>query len=84
MGRTSVISHPYYPRDVEIPNFVPNETPIPVTLGAFGIVIIATVVSGLALSKRANPALTFTDQLTLCWFVLCTFDNPLLSLARTG
>jgi cholestenol delta-isomerase len=65
-------SHPYYPRDVEIPNYVPNQTPIPVILGSFGIIIITALSGGLALSKRANPALSIADQFILCWFVLCT------------
>lgn len=77
-----MLSHPYYPLDVKLPHYVPNDkshiTLIAILL-AWGIVIVVA----------ANYVISFTwptaskrERFTSVWFVLCgilhiTFEGQL-------
>lgn len=62
---------PYYPRDVIVPNYVPNVVPLPILLANFAGLIVLFVTSGLYLAWRINPALRVHDLTALAWFLLC-------------
>ena len=64
-------SHPYFPQDAIIPGYAPNTTPIPVILGAFNLLVGASVVGSVALAKWSNPSLKRADQFIVGWFSLC-------------
>ncbi len=64
-------SHPYFPQDAIIPGYAPNTTPLPVILGAFNLLVGASVVGSVALAKWSNPSLKRADQFVVGWFALC-------------
>jgi cholestenol delta-isomerase len=67
----SMASHPYYPRDLELPGFMPNPTVVPVLLAFFaagvGFVFSATVI----LARTVQPGLSKGKLYTAMWFMLC-------------
>ncbi len=74
---TEQTRHPYCPRQVPIPGFHANVTPLPVLLASFGGILGIFVACSLVLARRANRALTVGDQLLVCWFSLCRLSPPL-------
>lgn len=63
--------HPYYPVDVAIPHYKPNESDLVPMLGAFGGVIFATVFVVWRSSLLVKPSLNASEQLAITWFALC-------------
>ena len=67
----SMASHPYYPPDLVLPGFMPNDIPVPILItsfaGAAGLVVWITSV----LARTIRPGLGKTDLLTAMWFMLC-------------
>ncbi len=67
----SMASHPYYPPDLVLPGFMPNEIPVPILIasfaGASGLVVWITSV----LARTIRPRIDKTDLLTAMWFMLC-------------
>ncbi|XP_005110221.1 3-beta-hydroxysteroid-Delta(8),Delta(7)-isomerase [Aplysia californica] len=72
------LKHPYYPWDLKLPHYVPNELETTTILAVLGgcsalVVLFAWVVSG----NRKEP-FCFLRRLTLCWFLLCAFIHTVL------
>lgn len=63
--------HPYYPQNVAIPKYEPNESPLHVLLVSFGLLLAVVLGSSLWISKKLNPNLTFRDKFLIGWFVQC-------------
>ncbi|KAK3103611.1 hypothetical protein FSP39_020519 [Pinctada imbricata] len=63
------VPHPYFPRGVSIPHYVPNDRPLLEILGLFfslvGVVLFVTWV------YSTRRRLGVTDRLIVCWFVVC-------------
>jgi len=64
--------HPYYPTDLQLPNYVPNDKSIVEILGVFfgfigcSVVLLWLIISGLPHMKN-NLML----KLKVCWFFVC-------------
>ncbi|KAJ4385317.1 hypothetical protein N0V85_008139 [Neurospora sp. IMI 360204] len=65
--------HPYYPREVVVPNYAPNTLTLPMVLGAFGGAVTLLMVGVVAVGKKVNKRLTWKDAGALAWFTLCGF-----------
>ncbi|EAA28581.2 EBP-domain-containing protein [Neurospora crassa] len=65
--------HPYYPREVVVPNYAPNTYTLPMVLGAFGGATALLMVGTVAIGKKVNKQLTWKDAGVLAWFTLCGF-----------
>jgi len=67
----SMARHPYYPPDLVLPGFMPNEIAVPILItsfaGAAGLVFWITSV----LARTVRPSISRTDLLTAMWFMLC-------------
>ncbi|RYP45183.1 hypothetical protein DL768_008456 [Monosporascus sp. mg162] len=64
-------SHPYYPEDVSIPGYAPNELPVPVLMAALGGMLSFALLGSSIVALRVNPALTRSNLAVFCWFMLC-------------
>ena len=73
------VSHPYYPRDLVLPHYVPNDKSLLEILGVFfGIVAVFLVGTWLytgSVKYLKNSAL---DRLKICWFVSCALIHTIL------
>ncbi|CAJ2506189.1 Uu.00g003190.m01.CDS01 [Anthostomella pinea] len=62
--------HPYYPLGVSIPDYLPNEAPVPVLLAALGGMLGFSLLLASVVARKANPDLGRTDLAVFCWFVM--------------
>jgi cholestenol delta-isomerase len=78
--------HPYFPRDVVVPGYAPNITPLPVILCAFGGILTVFVNVFVAVARWNSPALKKTEQLVIGWFLLCGLpcSSPRASTMRVA
>lgn len=67
----SARSHPYYPVDARIIDYVPNETSVLGLLSSASVGATALLGGTLLLSNRARPKLKKVDRAAILWFVLC-------------
>lgn len=74
-------SHPYYPQDVEIPNYVPNASSVAELAVRFGVLLAIPVLTAIWIATKFSPRLRLSDRFVLGWFVLCKSG---LSLAFGG
>lgn len=74
----NVIKHPYYPLDLELPHYVPNENDVfLVPISFFGLVV------GLALvvwvySGKQTWRFSLGDRMKVCWFTMCAVIHTIL------
>ncbi|OIW33290.1 EBP-domain-containing protein [Coniochaeta ligniaria NRRL 30616] len=73
MSPTADTSHPYFPKDALIPNYMPNTASLEVILRGFAGLIVVFIASGLYVAKRINPALQIDELAAVAWFLLCFF-----------
>lgn len=64
-------SHPYYPVDARINDYVPNETSVLGLLSTASVGATALLGATLLLSIWARPNLRKADRIAILWFVLC-------------
>lgn len=74
--------HPYYPREVVVPNYAPNTYTLPMVLGAFGGATALLMVGTVAVGKKVNKQLTWKDAGVLAWFTLCELHFSFLRVER--
>ncbi|KAK3581259.1 hypothetical protein CHS0354_032985 [Potamilus streckersoni] len=68
--------HPYFPRELNIPNYIPNSSSIVELLGIFfGLAAVVLLGTWVYTTRRKFP---ITDRLKLCWFVMCGFIHLIL------
>ncbi|KAH8804883.1 Emopamil binding protein-domain-containing protein [Xylogone sp. PMI_703] len=72
--------HPYYPQDILLPQYVPNDWSLPGLLLGFSCGVILILSTALLLAQRVNPKLSFSDRSLVLWFVLtgsihCFFEG---------
>ncbi|KAL3851869.1 hypothetical protein ACJMK2_015569 [Sinanodonta woodiana] len=69
-------NHPYFPRELHIPNYAPNISSIVELLGIFfGLTAIVLFGTLVYTTRRKFPV---QDRLKLCWFVMCGFIHMIL------
>ncbi|KAI1085788.1 EBP-domain-containing protein [Whalleya microplaca] len=73
-------SHPYYPLDVAIPAYVPNEAPLPALVASMAGMLGCALLSASLVALKVNPNLTKCNLALVCWFVLngclhCFFEG---------
>ncbi|RYP17502.1 hypothetical protein DL765_004466 [Monosporascus sp. GIB2] len=66
-------THPYYPEGVSIPEYAPNELPVPVLIAALGGMLGFALLGSSIVALRVNPALTKSNLAVFCWFMLWYF-----------
>lgn len=74
MSQAVDTSHPYFPQDASIPNYIPNTASLEVILRDFGTLIVVIVTSGLYLAKYLEPDLHTNELAAIAWFLLCKSD----------
>lgn len=67
----SVPSHPYYPLDADIADYVPNAGSVVELMVRFGSLLGITIFTALWVATQHNPKLRLSDKLIFGWFVLC-------------
>ena len=66
-----VTSHPFYPLEVEIANYLANEWSMQVLLAIFTICCASIFFSTKFFVARAHPHLPGSEKAAIWWFVLC-------------
>jgi cholestenol Delta-isomerase len=68
------IAHPYFPQDLILPGYVPNELDAVSLLAIFatGCSVI------LSIAFLINDDLKLSDRMTVLWFILCKYTLPYL------
>ncbi len=75
----SHVEHPYYPRDLELPHYVPNDKSVFELLGVFfGGVGLGMVVFWLYMGTKPHLKHDLGGKLKLCWFLACGFIHTFL------
>lgn len=72
-------THPYYPPNAHIPDYVANVSSVAELLVRFGTLLALSILPPLWLASRWNPRLTTSDQAITAWFILCEFSLPTLA-----
>ncbi|KAH9884484.1 Emopamil binding protein-domain-containing protein [Xylariomycetidae sp. FL2044] len=73
-------THPYYPPDIFIPAYAPNDTPVPVLLASLAGTLGCALTAAVIVARRVNPELSRSGLVVFCWFVLngclhCVFEG---------
>jgi cholestenol delta-isomerase len=65
--------HPYFPEGILLSgnNFVPNNWDVTTLILAFAAGITVILGITLAVVRKINPRLKFSDQGLILWFVMC-------------
>jgi cholestenol delta-isomerase len=67
----STAGHPYYPPDLVLPGFMPNEIAVPILItffaGAVGFIFLTTSI----IARAVQPGISNGKLLTAMWFMLC-------------
>lgn len=70
----TIMAHPYFPRDIVLPHYKPNESSTAEILGVFfGVAGLVTL-----LTWRFTCRQTTGDRIKICWFVVCGFIHMVL------
>lgn len=69
----SIPTHPYYPQDAYIPDYVPNTSSLVELMIQFGSLLAITIFTALWFATKLNPRLTLVDKFVLGWFTLCKY-----------
>lgn len=66
------VVHPYYPRDLKLPGYVPNDKSLVEILGLFGAGLALPMLT-LWLYSGSLPYLKgrFITRMKICWFLMC-------------
>ncbi|KAH7015974.1 putative EBP domain protein [Macrophomina phaseolina] len=65
-----MVSHPYYPLDLELPGYVENTIDLTTLLLAFSAGVACILGTALIAAHRYRPSISKHDQFLVLWFVL--------------
>ena len=70
------VEHPYFPRELELPHYVPNDKTVFELLGVFfGGAAVGMVVFWLYMGTKSHLKHDIGLKLKLCWFLVCGFSR---------
>ncbi|CAG5118687.1 unnamed protein product [Candidula unifasciata] len=69
----SVVRHPYLPKSLSLPHYVPNAKDLTEILGFLGVTSLLIVVGTWIYTGRRKEPFNFIRRVALCWFMLCAF-----------
>ncbi|XP_070558922.1 3-beta-hydroxysteroid-Delta(8),Delta(7)-isomerase-like [Ptychodera flava] len=73
------VSHPYYPRNLDIPHYVANtKTQAQLLVSVFGSFAVILVVTWLLSGRGTKPKRSVPQRIHLCWFTLCGFIHIII------
>ncbi|KAK6176590.1 hypothetical protein SNE40_014845 [Patella caerulea] len=79
MVSNNSLPHPYFPRDISLPHYVPNDKDVTVLLGGFFAVVFAFIAGVWIYSGRSTkPKFSLLERVILCWFVMCGIIHTFL------
>eukprot|EP00897_Mesotaenium_endlicherianum_P007467 jgi/Mesen1/6749/ME000344S06032 len=70
-------SHPYYPQDIVLENFVPPAWSVPSIFGVFGAAVALIIILTWRISGTYR-GLTTTDRAVMCWWAVTGFIHLIL------
>lgn len=63
--------HPYYPTDIKLPNYIPNDATISANATHFSVLWVLLLGSSWILLINRTHGLNLSDKLTCLWFIFC-------------
>lgn len=66
-----MFAHPYYPQDLALHTYMPNENDLGSNAGSFVAIWVVILASTWYFSTLAFPNLNIKDKSILLWFTLC-------------
>ena len=73
------IPHPYYPRSLKLPHYIPNDKPLAEILGVFfGLVGVVLVLTWLYTNTKPHLRGHTITRLKTCWFLCCGLIHTIL------
>ncbi|KUJ12347.1 EBDP4, emopamil-binding protein [Mollisia scopiformis] len=73
---TNIPSHPYYPLDIKLINYLANDKDPLFLISVFATGCIIILTTTILLIRKTNPTLPTSDFFTVLWFVMCMFPLP--------
>ncbi|XP_046580252.1 3-beta-hydroxysteroid-Delta(8),Delta(7)-isomerase-like [Haliotis rubra] len=71
--------HPYFPKDLKLPHYRPNDKGVVEILSVFfGVVGVFVVLTWVYSGTTKNPRFTITQRVVLCWFMMCGLIHTFL------
>ncbi|KAI8869311.1 3-beta-hydroxysteroid-Delta(8),Delta(7)-isomerase [Ramicandelaber brevisporus] len=70
VSAADIVDHPYYPRTVQLPHFVPNDLSVASIFATLSIPTATLLVIGWYLISSRRPDLSTAGRLTFCWFLI--------------
>ncbi|KAK6174416.1 hypothetical protein SNE40_017697 [Patella caerulea] len=72
MVSNNLLPHPYFPTDISLQHYVPNDKALSVLLGGFSGVLFTFIAGVWIYSGRSTkPTFSLLERVRLCWFVMC-------------
>ncbi|GFR66113.1 3-beta-hydroxysteroid-Delta(8),Delta(7)-isomerase-like [Elysia marginata] len=65
--------HPYYPRNLKLPHYVPNDRTGAEILTLFAAVVAVVAIVTWIITGQRTQKFCFLRRLVLCWFMICAF-----------
>lgn len=69
------MTHPYYPRDLKIDNYVPNSLSTMVLLSWVIAIVVIWLTTMYIISGTAAQMKPGKDRLIFCWFSICALTH---------
>lgn len=80
-AKTLAVPHPYWPRNLELPQYIPNDRPmwqiLAFLFSVSGAILILTWLATAWRSKTVGPLGTWRS-LSICWFAICGFIHGVI------
>jgi cholestenol delta-isomerase len=70
--KQQIVSHPYYPVDLKLPNYVPNDKPAGELLGVFfGVIVLSLACLWVVMSRASHTKGSTLLKVKVSWFFMC-------------
>ncbi|KAL8164229.1 UNVERIFIED_CONTAM: hypothetical protein K2H54_047971 [Gekko kuhli] len=80
-AKPAAIPHPYWPRDLELQHYIPNDLPMwQIVTFFFSVLGAILALTWLAVGwwNRKDPPFGMWRSLAICWFMICGFIHSVM------
>lgn len=78
-SQLGAVPHPFFPRDLFIPHYVPNDKTAYELLGVFGAVLsVSLLILWIVMSYKSHLNGKFLVKMKVSWFLVCGLIHSIL------